>query len=41
MIGIKIVGNYSIEETKGVFSWWNQVECNGTVPHLELILVFG
>jgi hypothetical protein len=28
-------------ERKGVFGWWNQVERNGMVPHLELILVFG
>jgi hypothetical protein len=28
-------------ESRGVFSWWNQVERNGTVPHLELILVFS
>jgi hypothetical protein len=26
---------------KGVFGWWNQMECNGTILHLELILVFG
>jgi hypothetical protein len=27
--------------TKGVFGWCHQVECNGTVPQLVLVLVFG
>jgi hypothetical protein len=29
------------ELSKGVFGWWHEVECNGTIPHLEGIPVFS
>jgi hypothetical protein len=31
----------TIGGSKGVFGWCHQVECNGMVPHLDLIPVFS